>query len=127
MNPSPYYAHSGTPNDYRDWQLLATHLRQVARLARQFAEDAAPSDQELVQAANAAGLLHDLGKYRPEFQDRLHYRPVQREKTYHKQAGAAKAVEKRNVPIAFAIAGHHGGVPDRADLKNLVLGDSGQG
>src|SRR5262245_18335960 len=127
MNPPPYYAHSGSPNDYRDWQPLSDHLRQVAALARRFVEASLPGDQDLAQAAHAAGLLHDLGKYRREFQDRLHGRPVPREKTYHKQAGAAKAEEKRSVPMAYAIAGHHGGMPDRADWKNLVMGEAGRG
>ena len=47
-----------------------------------------------------------------------------RERTYHKQAGAAKAFGA-NGPVAFAIAGHHGGVPDKGVLADLVKGPSG--
>jgi CRISPR-associated endonuclease/helicase Cas3 len=80
----------------------------------------------LAEAAYAAGLLHDLGKYRPEFQRYLRGLPVSREATYHKQAGAAKAFDSHHGPVAFAVAGHHGGIPDHAALTDLVKGPSGR-
>jgi CRISPR-associated endonuclease/helicase Cas3 len=125
-SPPPYFAHSGAQANFQDWQKLAEHLRQVAYLAKRFAHEAAPNDPLFAVSVFAAGMLHDLGKYRPEFQDRLHDRPVQREKTFHKQAGAAKAYQVRHVPVAFAIAGHHGGMPDQAALKSAVKSDSGE-
>jgi CRISPR-associated endonuclease/helicase Cas3 len=122
---TPFYAHSGRKADYSDWQLLADHLRRVARLARARAGRASPGDASLALAADAAGLLHDLGKFRPEFQRYIRNLPVPREKTYHKQAGAAVAADARHWPLAFAIAGHHGGVPDSADLRQtLAHGDA---
>ena len=63
-----YYAHTaegpdGRPNpDQARWQLLSTHLRNVAFLARQLA---APLG--LAAEAELAGLLHDLGKYAQRF------------------------------------------------------------
>jgi CRISPR-associated endonuclease/helicase Cas3 len=57
-----FYAHTaGMPDGSRapenGWQPLATHLRNVASLARQFAAPLGfPAEAEL------AGLLHDLGK-----------------------------------------------------------------
>ncbi|MGC8559165.1 MAG: CRISPR-associated endonuclease Cas3'' [Phycisphaerae bacterium] len=65
-----YYAHTA-PGGESAWQPLCDHLRNVATLARQFAEDARPGDSGLAQAAYAAGLLHDIGKYRSGFQERL--------------------------------------------------------
>ncbi len=121
-----YFAHSGTKPDHSDWQLLASHLRSVAELARLRMENAAPSHPKLAELASAAGWMHDLGKYRAEFQQRIHGIQVQKEKTWHKQAGAAKAFESKNAPVAFAIAGHHGGLPDAAKLKDAVNGPSGQ-
>ena len=59
-----YYAHSGDKSDFSDWQPLRDHLHEVAKLARHFAEAACPNDPVLADAAFAAGLLHDLGKYR---------------------------------------------------------------
>src|SRR5262245_24087331 len=103
--PPPYYAHSGRRPDFGDWQPLADHLRNVAEVARELTRRACPHDPDLAATAYAAGLLHDLGKYRPQFQLMIRGVPVQKETTYHKQAGAAKAFDARNSPAAFAIAG----------------------
>jgi HD-GYP domain-containing protein (c-di-GMP phosphodiesterase class II) len=59
-----YYAHTATgengeplPESSGQWQPLATHLRNVAGLAKQFAAPLGfPAEAEL------AGLLHDLEK-----------------------------------------------------------------
>lgn len=120
-----FFAHSGTLPDFSDWQPLDEHLLNVAEVARQFALAACPDDAQLSEVAYLAGLLHDLGKYRPEFQMMIRGLPVQKERTYHKQAGAAKAAEDKHIAAAFAIAGHHGGLPDSALLKDVVRGDSG--
>ena len=48
------------------WQPLATHLRNVAKLAKQFAKPLG-----LAEEAELTGLLHDLGKYARRFQARL--------------------------------------------------------
>ena len=96
------------------------------------AEAASPPCASLTTAARAAGLLHDLGKYREGFQRKLDFESrkqvpaVPREQTFHKQAGAAKAAFARHIPIAFAIAGHHGGMPNKADLLSLVKSDGGK-
>ncbi len=124
---SQFFAHSGLLPDGSDWQLLHKHLETVAELAKIRAMTACPGSVPLAEAAWMAGLLHDLGKYRPEFQQMLRGVAVQREKTFHKQAGAAKAAEGRHVPVAFSIAGHHGGLPDKAHLQSLIKGDAGQG
>ena len=121
-----FYAHSGHKDDNSDWQLLNDHLRGVASLAKGFAEVARPGDPTLSGAAFAAGLLHDLGKYRPQFQQMISGLHPRNEKTHHKQAGAAKAADAQNIPVAFTIAGHHGGLPDKADLKGLIVGPSGR-
>ena len=61
-----FFAHSGQNDDKIDWQLLKEHLRNVATLAKRFAEEARPGDKAFAETAYVAGLLHDLGKYRPE-------------------------------------------------------------
>jgi CRISPR-associated endonuclease/helicase Cas3 len=123
---TPYYAHSGDPSDFSTWQRLNQHLVAVAALAEEKAKTASPSNESFAAAARTAGLLHDLGKYRSEFQLYIRGITVPKEMTYHKQAGAAKAAYSRNSPVAFAIAGHHGGMPNKADLLSLVRGASGQ-
>ncbi len=115
-----FYAHTH-PNDpdgsLGRWQLLPCHLLAVARLARDAALAARPDDADFADAANLAGLLHDLGKYRPEFQAMLRRLRPRGEQTRHKHVGAAYAIKLKRSDIAFAIAGHHGGMPDRAELR----------
>lgn len=109
-----FYAHSGTPDDRSDWQPLAEHLGSVARLAAEMAEPLG-----LAPAARLAGLLHDLGKYAPEFQRRLAGADLSVD---HSTAGAVKLAElakghDRGIAelIAYAILGHHAGLPDRCN------------
>jgi len=58
-----FFAHSGMNIDKSDWQKLAEHSENVTRLAAQMA-----SVFGCENAAYAAGLFHDLGKYNPAFQ-----------------------------------------------------------
>lgn len=121
-----FYAHSGTLGNYSDWQLLADHLRQVAERASCLAQRALPGNEQLMKSAWVAGLLHDLGKYRNEFQEYIcGFRCKGDPTTFHKQAGAAKAAQLNLIPIAYAIHGHHGGMPDREDLKVGVKSTAG--
>jgi CRISPR-associated endonuclease/helicase Cas3 len=94
----PYYAHSGRTYDQSDWQPLSVHLEAVARRARCLLEEALPAETGLELASYAAGMLHDLGKYRPEFQAHLRSIQVPRQQTYHKQTGAAKVLDARKGP-----------------------------
>lgn len=63
MHIRMHYAHSTERLDRSDWQPLAEHLRDVAKLAAAFAGDFGAS-----RAAALSGWMHDLGKYAPEFQ-----------------------------------------------------------
>lgn len=116
-----YYAHS-SPKDLQlpspeGWQGLADHLREVAKLAREHAKNASPNEPNLTETAYTAGLLHDLGKYRSGFQDYLHELKSKGDPlTLHKQAGAKKAIDASLNPVAFAVFGHHGGLPDKTEL-----------
>ena len=68
-----YYAHTavnsdGTPDpDTARWQLLSTHLRNVADLGERFGEPLG-----LGAEAWLAGVRHDLGNHAKRFQARLH-------------------------------------------------------
>lgn len=116
-----YYAHTAEtesgerdPNQSR-WQLLSTHLCNVAELARQFA-----TPFGLTDVAHLAGLLHDLGKYRQPFQEYLAGKRPGSVETHHAVYGATLAFQRNWVGPAFAIAGHHAGLHNRYDLQDLV-------
>jgi CRISPR-associated endonuclease/helicase Cas3 len=121
-----YYAHSSPkgnpPPD--GWQPLRDHLQGVADLAEKRAVGTGVSD--LPNAAKAAGWLHDLGKYRHPFQEFIRGRTPAGSKQ-HKEAGAAWAARCQNLPLTFAILGHHGGMPDRDEAMTAVRGPDGIG
>lgn len=88
---------------------MEAHLLGTAKLAKQFAESfGAGSD------AAFAGLLHDIGKCTAGFQARLHGGA----RVDHATAGAKAAFQKGNLPAAFAVAGHHGGLPDGGNHRD---------
>lgn len=109
------YAHSLPPNFPRSqWETLDDHLSAVAKRAARFTEKFGAGDW-----GRAAGLLHDIGKAKPEFQD---YLLGQCPSEPHSAEGALFAVghydERCPKPfdaplgrlLAFAIAGHHAGL-----------------
>ncbi len=108
-----HYGHSGSEISKSDWQLLIDHLEGVASMASNFAE---PFGGD--KMAYLAGMLHDIGKYSPEFQRRLEGSP---EKVDHTSAGAQEAVrlygDRWGRMLAYLIIGHHGGIPDWDDAS----------
>lgn len=108
-----HYAHSTEREDRLDWQLLAVHLRAVAELARERG-----SKFGARKAAELAGWLHDLGKYSEPFQSYIAGRGGSVD---HSTAGAREAIRRAGAGmdklvaelVAYAIAGHHAGLPDR--------------
>jgi len=103
-----FYAHTGTP----DWQPLADHLREVARRARTHGTPLGLADE-----AELAGLLHDLGKYAQRFQQRLKS-PATVSGVNHWASGAFAANQCNHRPAAFAVDGHHTGLPAFSDTTN---------
>src|SRR5262245_52233427 len=65
-----------------------------------------------------AGLWHDLGKFHLDFQAYL-ANPIARRGPDHSSAGAILA-ERCFSPLAFLVAGHHGGLPALKELKLRV-------
>lgn len=106
-----YFAHSREGVDETEWQLLREHLNATSELAARMGEALGIADM-----ARVAGLLHDIGKYSQEFQDRLR---GSKKHVDHATAGAREIVQlftaKQRILaelISYGIAGHHTGLPD---------------
>ncbi len=101
-----FYAHSTKNTDKSDWQLLHDHLKNVATISQEFAHDFNAGE-----LAYTSGLLHDLGKYSPEFQRRLEGTAIHVD---HSTAGALEAgklfQKTYSLLFAYSISGHHGGL-----------------
>ena len=119
MKDCRYYAHSLEGKSESEWQCLEEHLRNVAGLARSFADAFGAGD-----CGYLAGLWHDLGKYQREFQEKLvlandpeaHIENAPG-RVDHSTVGAWLAFKEFGttlfgVVFAYQIAGHHAGLPD---------------
>lgn len=119
--------------------LLKDHLKSTLKLASKFAEEFKNSDWAALIA-----LLHDLGKYHPDWQ-----KYIRKETGYfdedahievegyagrpnHSAAGAIFLFEKfNNSPMAkvlsYVIAGHHTGLPDYTpQLSQRIFNENGE-
>ncbi|MCA0423916.1 MAG: CRISPR-associated endonuclease Cas3'', partial [Proteobacteria bacterium] len=114
----PFYAHSLESKDRAHWQPLPEHLVGVGDLAA--ANGAAARIGDL---ARMAGLLHDLGKFDPDFQARL---AGSKAAVDHSTAGAYEVRRLAGVQkimaelIAYTIAGHHAGLPDGSGSQGAL-------
>ena len=104
-----YFAHSA--NDDDEWHCLKDHLLGTAGRMREFA-----CNGKYAKLFWQTGLAHDLGKYQAEFQDYL-FKGGKRGSVPHAVWGAGFARKLQQVEMAFAIDGHHKGLPDKAELQ----------
>lgn len=117
-----FYAHSKENEPKQKWQKLKEHLKGTAELAAEMGRDAGISE-----LARIAGLAHDLGKYSLDFQRRL---DGSTQRVDHATAGAqelwklfADKHKWQAFILAYAIAGHHGGLLDYGSAGD-VAGES---
>ncbi|MCX7847151.1 MAG: CRISPR-associated endonuclease Cas3'', partial [bacterium] len=115
------YAHSASGRPPEAWHRLEDHLIAVAdRTASFMAQMGLPPE-----IGHAAGILHDVGKFSRAFQKRLHElasleQPGHLENVTcrhvdHSTAGAQFAARRLGDVgklIAYAVAGHHTGLPN---------------
>ncbi|MGE4528200.1 MAG: CRISPR-associated endonuclease Cas3'' [Rhodospirillaceae bacterium] len=112
-----FYAHSLQDRPEADWEPLAHHLRRTSALAGVLA---APFGGR--NWGRAAGLLHDAGKYRAAFQARIRGSGLPAE---HAGIGALLGTRQYTGSagrvLAYAIAGHHTGLPDGGGGSDSAL------
>ena len=115
-----------------DVHRLSDHLDAVAGLASEFARPFGNDDWAFL-----AGLWHDLGKYKADFQsyirDRSGFERDEAEeggpgKVDHTTAGAIYALERlgpKGRILAYLIGGHHSGLPDwiKAEARGRGLSE----
>lgn len=125
-----FYAHSLRDQPPEKWQPLEEHLRNVAEMAGEFADQFRSGEW----GWNAA-YLHDLGKADSSFQGYLLRANGLDDSDYdsgrvnHSSAGAALAEDNIKLAsragriLAYLVAGHHAGLPDwhPADTGNAAL------
>ena len=104
----PYLAHRR--EDTGEEQLLLDHLQGTAKLAGEFGKSIHAEQQ-----AYRCGLLHDIGKYSEAFDRRIHGANISVD---HSTAGAVEAKKLGDIAAAFAIAGHHAGIPDGGSKRD---------
>jgi CRISPR-associated endonuclease/helicase Cas3 len=98
-----YLAHIS--EDRKREESVLEHAQKVAEKAKSFAK--------IFDAASwgyCCGMMHDIGKYSKEFNERLHGgAPVD-----HATAGAQELNKKKGLYLlaAYCVAGHHAGLPD---------------
>lgn len=96
-------------------QTVLEHLNGTAERCAAFAAAFDAEDE-----GRKVGMLHDIGKYTDAFQKRLQGGAI----VDHATAGAFEAAKTNDIPAAFCISGHHGGLPDgggRADIDKSTL------
>ena len=129
-----FFAHSLRDRPLTAWEPLLEHLNRVAERAADFAAKfgARAWGRQL-------GLWHDLGKYTLRFQNYLlkkngyeaHLEEKQgvAGKVDHSTAGAKHAIREHERLrgaadgwlLAYAVAGHHAGLPDVGALRERIL------
>lgn len=132
MERSKHYAHTLPPPHCREeWEPLWEHLRRVAEGA-----PGTPGAAAFAAAFGAEewgrllGWWHDVGKYSKEFQEYLvssrasgdGNRAACRGRVDHSTAGAQLAMRRGSLGklLAYAIAGHHAGLPDGAGSQSSL-------
>lgn len=101
MEQKLYLAH--VTEDGRQ-QTVLEHLEGTSELCEKFA-----SAFDAPEQGRLAGLAHDLGKYSNAFQKRLLNNGS---KVDHATAGGFECAARNQIFAAFAVMGHHSGLPD---------------
>ncbi len=96
-------------------QSILEHLENTASLAQKFAHSFGGDDYAYITA-----LLHDVGKYSKEFQNRILHNG---KKCDHSTAGAKEIynLNKSGKLMAYCIAGHHSGLSNCGSITDVGI------
>lgn len=94
-------------------QSVIEHLENVAEIAANFCRMYNIPGIDIANYAKQVGKAHDIGKYSDKFQKKIQYNLDI--KVDHSTAGARELCNLRMPEAAFAVAGHHGGLPNGMD------------
>ena len=100
-------------------QSILDHLENVAEMAAKFSKNYNIGKTDASAYAYTTGLSHDVGKYSALFQKKIRgnaYIQVD-----HSTAGAKEMMHNKMMAASFAVAGHHGGIPNGKDTKDNNL------
>ena len=102
-------------------QTIQEHLNNVGDKAAEFFKSYDIKNFDAYQYAYQTGLAHDIGKYSELFQHKI--RDNLNINIDHSTAGAREMQRNKMLAAAFAIAGHHGGIPNGRDMteQNLIV------
>lgn len=116
MDHTFFPAHIRYEGDQMVTQSVLEHLQGTERLAVRFSAGFHGEAD-----ASLAALAHDIGKASAEFREHILH-PERPMRVDHSTSGA-QAVS-HDLPAAFAVAGHHGGLPDGGNLKTDTPDDT---
>ncbi len=98
-------------------QSVEEHLENTANKAKQFGDSFNNGNYAYI-----CGMVHDLGKYSKDFQNKIINNSNIR--VDHSTAGAIeinKKIELFGKLLAYCIAGHHGGLPDGGNKSDTAI------
>ncbi|MDD4834133.1 MAG: CRISPR-associated helicase Cas3' [Lutispora sp.] len=98
-------------------QSIKEHLEGTANRAKIFGESFNNGNYAYI-----CGMMHDIGKYSEEFQNKI--ANDLNVKVDHSTAGAIEINKKINIfgkLLAYCIAGHHGGLPDGGSKSDTAI------
>jgi CRISPR-associated endonuclease/helicase Cas3 len=100
-------------------QSVYSHLVNVAEKTAEFCEDYKIAGANVPAYAYEVGLAHDIGKYSEVFQRKIHGDASVH--VDHSTAGARELTKRKMAAGSFAVAGHHGGIPNGWDTSEQNL------
>lgn len=110
-----YLAHVSAAGE----QTLSDHLHNVAKMTAEYCSSYQMDGTDITKYAYETGLLHDIGKYSELFQKKIQNNLNIH--VDHSTAGAREMQKHNMLSAAFAIAGHHGGIPNGSDTSGTNL------